>query len=201
MDDESAELIPFHALNEFMRPDYRLHVVRTVLSALPGMPDELRGPVDRSVKKHVRVSGFRSSDKAPARMKAAPTAEAFEKHPELVGAVLEAWAEANDTLRQHIFTLMQGRGWHVLPVEARRSKMPGFFIRWPQSEEFEVLHEDFRQRYPDSKATDDDISLMVVWLGMRLPYQTVDEPVEEVTRMGKFDFREAEAGAEEAQSE
>jgi hypothetical protein len=188
MNDESLELVPFHALNEFMRPDYRLHVVRTVLSALPTLPNDLRTPVDRQVKKHVRVQGFRSSDKAPARVKAAPTAEAFEDHPELVAAIIEAWAEVNAALRQQIYELLLDRGWHVLPIHARRSKLPGFFIRWPHSEEFELLQKEYNERFPESKTPLDDISLMVVWVGTRLPYQTVDEPTEEVTRLGKFDF-------------
>jgi hypothetical protein len=200
MNDESTELIPFHALNEFMRPDYRLHVIRTVLSALPGLPEELRGPVDRNVKKYVRVQGFRSSDKAPARMKAVPTAEAFEKSPHLVGAILDAWAEVNSGLRQQVFDMLHERGWHLLPLQAKRTKLPGFFIQWPQSEDFEVLHQDFALRNPDSKASDDDISLMVVWLGMRLPYQTEEGTVEEVTRLGDFDLRGEAAEEEEPEA-
>jgi hypothetical protein len=183
MAEETGELIPFHALNEFMRPDYRQHVVRVALSARPTLPDELRQPLDQLIKKHVKVPGFRSSDKAPARVKTAPTAEAFEDHPDLVAAVLGAWAEAQSELRQQIYNLLSGRGWQLLPVEARRVKMPGFFIRWPKSEDFETLRLAFQEAYPHSSAGPDDISLMVVWVGMRLPYQIIDEPPDQVTHI------------------
>jgi hypothetical protein len=192
MNDDSIELVPFHALNEFMRADYRLHVVRTVLSALPSLPANLRSAVDRQIKKHVRVQGFRSSDKAPARVKALPTAEAFEDHPELVAAVLEAWAEVNPALRQQIYDLLGERGWQLLPLDIQRSQMPGFFIHWPQSEEFEILQKEHRQHNPDSQASDDDISLMVVWVGVRLPFQIVEGDPAEVTSLGEYDSAEEE---------
>jgi hypothetical protein len=186
MDDKTAEFIPFHALNEFMRPDYRLHVVRTALSAASTLPDDLRKPLEKLVKKHVKVQGFRSSDKAPARLKAQPASEAFEKNPELVGAVLTAWAEAQTELRQQVYEMLNERGWQVLPVEADRTRLPGFFINWPISEAFESLHQDFAARNPQSGAGPDDISLMTVWVGMRLPYQIIDDSPENVTKIVDF---------------
>jgi hypothetical protein len=183
MNDETTELIPFHALNEFMRSDYRLHVVRTALSAMPKLPAELRSPLEQMVKKHVKVPGFRNSDKAPARLKATPAAQVFEKNPEMTGAVLSAWAEVQSELRQQVYDMLAERGWQVLPLEAKRIRLPGFFINWPESEDFEILHQDFAARYPDSNAGPDDISLMVVWIGMRLPYQKIDDTPENVTKI------------------
>jgi hypothetical protein len=193
MDDLTAELIPFHALNEFMRPDFRLHVVRTALAAQAGLPDNQRATLERLTKKLVTVQGFRNSAKAPARVRAVPTAEAFENSPDLVGAILAAWAEANSELRDQVFFMLHERGWHLLPLEAHRERLPGFFILWPESEDFQTLYKDYMERNPESKASDDDVSLMVVWVGMRLPYQMVAEPVEEVTRLSK---REQESSTE-----
>ncbi len=169
--NKKAELLPYHALNEFMRNDYRLNVVRNTLHGLPALPDHFRAPIDRLTKKFVRVPGFRNSEKAPARVKAAPLAETFEKNPELVSAVLNAWAELHHELRQQIFDLLKGRGWEVLPVEADRTKFPGFLIHWPKGDNFEVLNQAYQEAYPESAATTDDVSLMIVWVAMRLPYK------------------------------
>ena len=197
MTDPTAELIPFHALNEFMRSDYRLHVVRTTLSALPSLPDELRAPVERLIKKLVHVPGFRNSGKAPARVKAVPTAEAFEKNPELVAAVLAAWSEVNTTLREQVYDLLKSRGWHLFPLEAHRHRLPGFFIRWPKSEDFETLNQQFSEIHPDAKASSDDVTLMVVWMGMRLPYQIVEESPEVVTELPGLEKFERPNGDEQ----
>jgi hypothetical protein len=55
-----------------------------------------------------------------------------------------------------------------------RSKLPGFYTHWPKDEDFEVLYKNFSDLYPDFEASIDKVSLMVVWLSMRLPLQ-VDE--------------------------
>jgi hypothetical protein len=44
-------------------------------------------------------------------------------------------------------------------------------ITWPKGEEFDVLNQAFQEMYPDQNFSSDDISLMVVWLSGRLPYQ------------------------------
>lgn len=193
MNDDTAELIPFHALNEFMREDYRLHVIRTVLSARPNLPDHLGKPIDQLTKKFVKVPGFRNAERAPARVRAAPTAEAFEKHPEMVAAILAAWGEVNSVLRRQVYDLLSARGWNLLPLDAQRARLPGFFIRWPKSEEFEALHAAFNEMYPEAGASPDDISLMVVWVSCRLPYQIIEESPESVTGLGA-DKGEAENG-------
>ena len=180
IEDEEKKIafLPFHALNEFMVDDYRLTVVRTALQALPNLPENLREPFEQLTRKIVRVPGFRSSLKAPSQLKARPMAEAFEKNPELVAAVLAAWAEAQTELRTKVYNLLQARGWEVLPPEADRTVLPGFLTRWPKGETFEVLTEAFQEMYPGTEASSDDISLMVVWLSGRLPYQFEGEDEE-----------------------
>jgi hypothetical protein len=61
--------------------------------------------------------------------------------------------------------------WPVLPIAVDRSKLPGFFTHWPKGEDFDVLYDNFIALFPDSDASIDKISLMVVWLSMRLPFQ------------------------------
>lgn len=181
MTDKQIEFIPFHALNEFMRPDYRLTVVRTALMALPSLPSNFRPPIDKLTKLVVRVPGFRNGAQAPVQMKVAPVAAAFEKSPELVAAILNAWSESQKDLRQKVYDLLKGRNWEVLPPDADRSKVPGFLTTWPKGEDFDVLNKAFTEAYPDLNASSDDVSLMVVWMSGRLPIPGDEEEEEEQT--------------------
>lgn len=173
--NQTVELLPFHAINQFMRSDFRLAVARSALSALAGLPGSYRATIDRLTKKYVKVPGFRSSEKAPAAVRAVPTAEAMEKSPELAGAVLAAWAEGHTDLRQRTYDFLINRGWDVLPLEADRLKLGGFFITWPKEDAFDTLSQAFVEKYPDTSFSTDEILLMVVWVTMHLPYQMVDK--------------------------
>ncbi|MBI3240686.1 MAG: hypothetical protein HYZ49_00115 [Chloroflexi bacterium] len=182
MTDKTAQFLPFHALNEFMRHDYRLTVIRTALNALPGLPGHFRQPIDKMTKQVVRVPGFRNGAQAPASLKVVPVAEAFGKSPELVAAILAAWAEARTDLRQQVYDLLKGRGWEVLPPEADRAKLPGFLTKWPKGEDFDLLNKAFAEAHPDSTATTDDVSLMAVWVSGRLPLEAEEETTDETDR-------------------
>jgi hypothetical protein len=176
MSDKSVEFLPFHALNEFMRPDYRLTVVRTALTALPQLPKHFREPIDKITKQIVRVPGFRDGTQAPASLKTAPMASAFEKSPDLVAAILAAWAESHTSLRANVYELLKERGWEILPVEADRTKLPGFLTTWPnRDDDFDVMNTAYTEKFPSETATTDDVSLMVVWLSGRLPIENHDE--------------------------
>jgi hypothetical protein len=174
-DQSKVRFLPFHAINEFMRDDYRLSVVRSVLLTLPDLPDQYRKPVESLTKKMVKVPGFRHSDKAPARVRVLPTADAFEKSPDLVAAILSAWAEMHPDLRQKVYDLLKSRNWEIFPLEVDRAKLPGFGIKWPKGEDFETLVKAFQDLYPGEGVASDDISLMIVWVGGRLPYPTVED--------------------------
>lgn len=177
MTDQEVRFLPFHAVNDFMREDFRQDVVRQVLQALPQLPNELRAMVDRQTKRSVRVPGFRSGDKAPVAMRIRPTADAFEKSPQLVGAILSAWASAHAELRTQIYDLLISRGWEVFPPDADRTRLPGFITRWPAGEDFEGLNTAYLASYPSGEQNTDVVSLMVVWISMRLPYQ-LDEDIQ-----------------------
>ncbi len=173
--NKTVELLPYHAINEFMRNDFRLAVVRSTLAALPGLPPNYKSAIDRLTKKHVKVPGFRNSEKAPAAVKAAPIAEAFEKHADLVGAVLAAWVESHAELRQSIYDFLTSRGWELLPLDADRVKMGGFLVTWPKDESFEVLSGAYKESHPDSSYTTDEVLLMMVWMTMHLPFNMVEK--------------------------
>jgi hypothetical protein len=168
--DEMA-FLPFAAINNFMRPDYRLEVVRYVLQHLATLTPPRRVAIDALTRQIVRVPGFRNSAKAPAGPKARPLAEATEKHSELMGLILASWAELHPELADRVHALLTGRGWDVLPAAADRLTLPGFLPTWPKDEDFDVLLAAYAEQFPDHPAADDDISLMVVWLSLRLPFE------------------------------
>ena len=177
MDQKKAQFLPFHAINEFMRDDYQMEVVRRTLQSLDDLPGSLRQPIDRLTRQKVHVPGFRNADKAPAGVRLRPTAEAFEKSPELAAAILSAWAAVRADLASRVYDFLVSQGWEILPVDADRSRLPGFLTRWPLGKSFEQLYKAYIEAYPDCKDNQDDVSLMIVWLSGRLPFET-EETVE-----------------------
>ncbi len=197
MSENTIEFMPLHGINEFMRPDFRLSVIRKTLGALSQLPDNLSGPINHLTRKFVKVPGFRNSEKAPTMVKVLPMANAFEKSPELVGAILSAWAEVQNELRNQVYNVLKERNWPffpaeihnlqelpslkterdwgVLPLEADRTKLPGFLVYWPKGEDFESLYDTFAKLYPEANSSLDEVSLMSVWLSMRLPYHITED--------------------------
>lgn len=197
MPDNTFQFLPFHAINEFMRPDFRLIVIRHSLSALSNLSNQHQDSVNRMVRRTVKIPGFRNSEKAPTAIKIVPTAKAFEKNPELVAAILSAWSESKSVLRQQVFEVLKQRGWSLLPAESvsltnlpsvesekdwgvlppevDRSSLPGFLTYWPKDQEFEAIYQTFSELYPEENASIDEVSLMTVWLSNRLPYHISGE--------------------------
>jgi hypothetical protein len=169
--EKKVSFLPFHAINEFMTSEYRLEVVRSTLAALPDLPEKFQSPIDKLTGRLVKIPGFRHSLKAPTPLRVKPTVDAFEKSPDLVAAILSAWAEAHAGLRENVYSLLQARGWEILPIDAERARLPGFISIWPHGENFEVLSQAFREMFPVAAASSDDIALMVIWISGRLPYQ------------------------------
>ncbi len=182
--DKQVAFLPFHALNEFMRSDYRREVIRTALLGPGALPDGIRKALERQVRRHVRVPGFRNSAKAPLSLTARHLPEAFEKNPELVKVVLAAWAARRTALGAQVYELLDERGWEMLPLEADRTKLPGFLTAWPAGEDFEKINQAFTEKYPQEPAETDDISLMTVWLSGRLPVDVEEGPEKQAPESG-----------------
>ena len=190
---EKTEFLPFHAINEFMRPDFRLSVIRETLTSLPDIPESLASELNHQIKKRVSVPGFRNSDKAPAMIKVLPTSKAFEKDPDLVASLLSCWADHQSKLREQVYQLLRAQNWSmltegddldasnlsieilkvwpVLPIKINRAKLPGFYTHWPKDQDFETLYKKYTELFPESDVSIDKVSLMAVWLSMRLPYK------------------------------
>lgn len=178
MEDKQVPFAPFHALNQFMVDDYRLHVIQTVLRQADTFPGNIRGSINALIRKYVSVPGFRNSAQAPLPLKIKNSVNAFEGSPEFTAKFLQAWAEINHPLRQQVYELLQSRGWEMLPLEADRTALPGFIAVWKKGETYDELDKGFSTMFPDSPYSVDDIRLMVVWVSNRLPFD-MDEETEE----------------------
>ncbi len=172
--NQEVQFFPFHAINEFMTDAYREEVVRRVLHATMELPEAHRLSLERLTQKTVRVPGFRNSSKAPAALRLKPTVEAFKKQPAMVAAILSAWAALHDELRSQVYDLLHKRGWELLPVDTDRTRLPGFLTKWPKGEDFETLYQAYQQTTQSSDVEQNDVSLMIVWLSGRLPYEFYD---------------------------
>ncbi len=189
-----------------MRPDFRLTVIREVLTTQGNLPENYANELNHQIKKYVSVPGFRHSDKAPALIKVLPTSKSFEKNSELVGAMLACWAEFHSDLRDQVYQVLKAQGWKImenddsleaekisldlikewpiLPIKVNRAKLPGFYTHWPKDQDFETLYRKFSELYPEAGTSIDKVSLMAVWLSMRLPYQ-VEKGEETVAAEGQ----------------
>ena len=174
MDDNKIQFLPFHTINAFMRPDYRFEIVKTLLSNLSSVPEDKQAQLNRFIKQYIVIPGFRHSAQAPLAIKVKPFITTFEKKPELAALTIDIWALQHQDLKEKVFQLLTDRGWELLPIEADRTKLPGFLTAWPKGEDFDSINKAFVEKYPDGGYSEDDISLMAVWLGGRLPYQTTE---------------------------
>ncbi len=180
MSDEQIQFFPFHGINEFMVPDYRLHVLQAVFSNLDRLPKERRAAINNLLKRHVQVPGFRNSTLAPAGLKARSSVSTFERRPEFAAQVLQGWSDLNPELRQKVYDFLIAQEWEALPPDADRTTLPGFMVEWPAGQDYDVLGQGFAEMYPDFTPEVNDLRLMIVWVANRLPYDMyADEDEEE----------------------
>jgi hypothetical protein len=179
MNDQKVQFLPFHAINEFMLDDYRQKVMQVVLSRSNELSPAQKGALAGQIKRHVSVQGFRNSSAAPLSLKIKGAVTAFQRQPDFTARILQAWTELNPELRLQVHEMLSERNWEILPADADRSKLPGFLTDWPETETYDVLNQAFNEKYPDTPASEDDVRLMVVWVGNRLPYPVTDGDDEE----------------------
>ena len=175
MDDKQLQYLPFHAINEFMVPEYRLHVIQSVMTGFDRLPGERRSAINGLVKRYVQVPGFRNSTQAPGPIKSRASASVFERRPEFVAQTLQGWSELYPELRQKVYDFLKERSWEVLPPEADRTRLPGFLTDWPKGETYDILGEAYEAAFPGEAVDENDLRLMIVWVAGRLPYDAEDE--------------------------
>jgi len=172
--NENISFLPFHAINEFMRDDYREKVNELVFNSYLSLDDNIQRSINNHMNKVVKIPGFRNSSKAPHHVKRNYFIKAFEKSPGFVATILNAWAGVHEDLQLRVYSFLLQRGWDILPLDADRTKLPGFITVWPDTDDFEQLYNSFSQENQDFNANSDDVSLMIVWISGRLPFSTTD---------------------------
>jgi hypothetical protein len=174
-DDKKVQYLPFNALNEFMRDDYRLIILQEVYNNLDQVKPEQKQRITRLFSKGVQISGFRNSGLAPLSLRVKNSANLFEKSSEFTAGVVDCWSSLHSELKTGVWNMLESRNWKPLPIELDRTQLAGFTVIWPKEDTFEALINSFRKSFPDLSETDDNISLMVVWIGNRLPYGLFSE--------------------------
>lgn len=174
-DEKKVQVLQFHAVNEFMREDYRLIVLHEVFSALDLCTPMQKQLILRMFSKNVTVPGFRNSGLAPLSIKIKNSPTLFERSHDFSATIMECWSNLHPELKSAIHALLTERGWTLQPLEIDRSLLPGFQIDWPKTDKFEVLINALQESHPEMKESDDNISLMAVWVGNKLPYNLYGE--------------------------
>ncbi len=174
-EEEKVQVLPFHAVNEFMREDYRLDVLHEVFSALDRCTPMQKQLILRMFAKNVNVPGFRNSGLAPLAIKIKNSPTLFERSHDFSATIMESWSNLHPELKTAMHSLLTERGWTLQPLEADRSLLPGFQIDWPKTDNFESLIKGIHAAQTEMKESDDNISLMAVWVGNKLPYNLYSE--------------------------
>ena len=172
---EKAKYLPFHAVNEFMREDYRLTILQEVFTSLDKTTSTQKQLISRFVAKNVQIPGFRNSSLAPLPFKIKNSTTLFERSSEFAATIMECWSNLHIALKANMFTILEEKGWKPQPLTVDRSTLPGFQIDWPKTDTFELLIKSSKEIQPELEESDDNISLMAVWVGNRLPYDLYSE--------------------------
>jgi hypothetical protein len=172
---EKRQYLPFNAVNEFMRDDFRLTILQEVLSDQSKNSAETRQRIGKMISKGVTIPGFRNSNLAPVSIKMKNSVPLFERSAEFAAIVMENWSVLHSELKQVMAEVLKTRGWVIEELDLDRSQFPGFQINWPKNDSFEALIEEFHKSAPELMESDDNISLMAVWVGNRLPYDLFEK--------------------------
>lgn len=176
---DQVEFAPFAAINDFMRADFRQGVLNSVYRNLPIISVDTKNLINQMTRSSVQVQGFRNAMKAPVPRLAKSAEKLFEENSVFAAQILQGWFEIHKTLAHQVGDLLsESEGWEVLPLDANRTQLPGFFVSWPKGYDFDRLIAAFKDKYSGRPVSEDEISLMVVWISMRLPYRESELGVE-----------------------
>lgn len=176
VEEKRVQYAPFHTINEFMRDDFRLKVLQEVLIHAEDCDKTKALRLNRLIAKGVQIPGFRNSSMAPVAVRVKHSTGLFEKSAEFVALILDCWSDQHGNLKQAVWHLLDKKNWKPLPADADRTILPGFQINWPKGDTFEVFIRDIKESYPELEESDDNVSLMVVWMGNKLPYNLFEDP-------------------------
>lgn len=171
-DNKKVQFLPFHAVNEFMRDDFRFAILQEVIHNLDKGDKEHTLRFNRLFSKGVQIAGFRNSNQAPLAVKVRNSTSLFERSSDFAALTISIWSQLHQSLQNDIWQILDKKDWKPLPIDADRSLLPGFRVDWPKGDTFDTLIKAHHENAPDSTESDDNICLMVVWMGNKLPYNT-----------------------------
>ncbi len=174
-ENSKVQYIPFHAINEFMRDDFRNTILHEVFTNFEKLDQEQTSRISRLFKNGVQIPGFRNSHQAPVGVKIRYSNEIFQKSAEFAALIVDCWSQLHKSLGEAVWQLLDNRNWKPLPITTNRTQLPGFLVDWPKEDNFEALIKVLGENNPEIKESDDNISLMVVWVGNKLPYGLYEE--------------------------
>lgn len=182
MDKKEIRMLPFHAVNEFMRDDYRLTILQEVFNELGKCNPIQRTKISSLFSSGVKLPGFRNSSLAPVLIRVKNSVGLFEKSADFAGIILECWSNLHVELKGIIFEALTQKGWQLHPLQLDRTELPGFGTDWPKEDTFELICKSVNEAQPALKESDDNISLMAVWVGNKLPYNLFLDEEEETEK-------------------
>jgi len=167
------DIVTFLILNATMRQDYHQAVVKRAMDHRKQASRAARQRLDKAIKAHVEVRGFRDPIRAPTPLLLQEVLGASYHADALLGAILEVWVESHADLQVAVREYLSARD---IPVVEATEMKDGFPGGWTSTEMFEAADE-FQALHPDFD--EDDVALMLCCLTGRAPLP--DEMVETLT--------------------
>ena len=99
-DNKKAQYLPFHAINEFMRDDFRVTILQEVLNSYDKVEKEKTLRINRLIAKGVQIPGFRNSSLAPLGVKVRQSTTLFENSPEFAALIVDCWSQLHQQLKE-----------------------------------------------------------------------------------------------------
>lgn len=164
---------PMIALNVYLLPEFRQDILRTVVSGVSDLPEELRHAVIAAIRDEVKVSGFRNPFSAPHSVLVRRMETVFLKQSRFVKVILKAWAGLHQDIELAVSPVIRALSFQKNDQQPEYpDPEKAFLTGWPENLTYEKLTELIRAQDPKITAGTDDLALMTVWLSGCLPDPT-----------------------------
>ena len=108
---QQIEYLPFNAINEFMRDDYRLAILSEIFTNFEKLSSAQRSHIGKFVSKYATIQGFRNANLAPVGRKAKACVTLFERSSEFAAEIVDSWVSLHNDLAETVFSLLTEKKW------------------------------------------------------------------------------------------
>lgn len=156
-----SERKPLHIINVFIEPWFRKEIIATVLKDLSSYPEELRKELVETIKREVKVSGFRNPLTAPKRLLERETEKLFEKDAHSISVMIRAWMNHYEKHATAFDEALKVLKFEISEQAANGYPDAGdaFESGWPEGVDYLKVIEVVRQQDDKLDMTDDQIVL------------------------------------------